>query len=54
MKTEKELKQRLEHLNVVLGDEFEGYVPQVKKMHLKQERYFLEEILELKHTGDEK
>jgi hypothetical protein len=52
MKTEKELKQRLEHLNVILRDEFEGYIPMVKKMDLKRERYFLEEVLELKHTGD--
>jgi hypothetical protein len=52
MKSEKELKARLDHLNVVLSDEFEGYIPMVKKIELKRERYYLEEVLEVKHAGE--
>jgi hypothetical protein len=49
MKSEKEIRDRLEKINLILSPEMEVYIPNIKKIELRRERWFLEEILEVKH-----
>lgn len=49
MKTEAQLKAKLDAINILLSDEMDIYVNRTKVAELRREKYYLEEVLEIPH-----